>query len=134
MVGNAGNRGDTGYRASISLFENKGNNTFELTNNDYLGIAKNQQLFEIKPFIADLNADGVDDLGFMSNSFVGASIRYFPNRAAKGKAFDVRLADAVNIQSVEYLANGDYPLFFDLNKDGLKDLLLGKRKRTFGIL
>jgi len=126
LVGNAGNRGDAGYRASISLFENKGNNTFELTNNDYLGIAKSQQLFEIKPFIADLNADGVDDLGFISNSFVGASMRYFPNRATKGKAFDVRLAEAVTIQSVEYLANGDYPLFFDLNKDGLKDLLLGK--------
>ncbi|MEA5459945.1 FG-GAP-like repeat-containing protein [Arcicella sp. LKC2W] len=126
LVGNAGNRGDTGYRASISLFENKGNNTFELTNNDYLGIAKNQQLFEIKPFITDLNADGVDDFGFISNSFVGASIRYFPNRAAKGKAFDVRLTEVVTIPSVEYLANGDYPLFFDLNKDGLKDLLLGK--------
>lgn len=126
LVGNAGNRGDAGYRASISLFENKGNNTFELTNNDYLGITKSQQLFEIKPFIADLNADGVDDLGFMSNSFIGASMRYFPNRAAKGKAFDVRLAEAVSIPSVEYLANGDYPLFFDLNKDGLKDLLLGK--------
>ena len=126
LVGNAGIRGETGYRASINLFENKGNSTFELLNLDYLNIAKNQQLFEIKPFISDLNGDGVDDFGFISNSFTGVNIRYFPNRAAKGKAFDLRVAEAVILPEVKYLSNGDSPLFFDLNKDGLKDLLLGK--------
>jgi hypothetical protein len=126
LVGNAGNRGDTGYRASITLLENKGNSTFEVKNLDFLDISKNQQFFEIKPFVTDMNADGVDDLGFMSNSFNGASIRYFPNHAAKGKAFDLKLTEAIVLPQIEYLANGDFPLFFDLNKDGLKDLLIGK--------
>ena len=126
LVGNAGIRGDVGYRASIYLYENKGNSTFELINSDYLAIAKNQQLFDIKPFVSDLNYDGVDDFGFISNSFTGASIRYFPNRAARGKAFDLKLSEAVISPEIKYLSNGDSPLFFDFNKDGLKDLLLGK--------
>ena len=126
LVGNAGNRGETGYRASIYLFENKGNNTFELTNPDFLGINKNIQLFDIKPFVADLNGDGVDDFGFISNSFTGINIRYFPNSAQKGKAFNLKLSEAIVLPKIEFLSNGDSPLFFDFNKDGLKDLLLGK--------
>ena len=126
LVGNAGNRGDAGYRASISLFENKGNNTFELTNSDFLEIYKNQQLFDIKPFVTDMDADGIDDLGFISNSFTGETIRFFPNHATKGKAFALKLSEAVILPQIQYLSNGDFPLFFDLNKDGLKDLLIGK--------
>ena len=126
LVGNAGNRADAGYRASIYLFENKGNNTFELINSDFLEISKYQQLFDIKPFITDMNADGIDDLGFISNSFTGINIRYFPNNAQKGKAFNLKLSEGVILPQIQYLANGDFPLFFDLNKDGLKDLLIGK--------
>ena len=126
LIGNGGLRGETGFRASIYLFENKGNSTFELKNTDYLDIAKNQQLFDIKPFVSDINGDGVDDVGFISNSFTGTNIRYFPNRAAKGKAYDVKLSEAVILPEIKYLSNGDSPLFFDLSKDGLKDLIVGK--------
>lgn len=126
LVGNAGNRGDTGYRASVYLFENKGNHTFELTNSDFLGLNKSIQLFDIKPFITDMNADGIDDFGFMSNSFTGVNIRYFPNNAPQGKAFDLKLAEGVILPQIQSLSNGDSPLFFDMNKDGLKDLLIGK--------
>ena len=126
LVGNAGNRGDVGYRASIYLFENKGNNTFELTNADFLGINKSLQLSDIKPFVTDMNADGVDDFGFISNSFTGVRMQYFPNNAQRGKAFDIKLAESVVLPQIQSLSNGDSPLFFDLNKDGLKDLLIGK--------
>ena len=126
LVGNAGNRGETGYRASIYLFENKGSNTFELTNVDFLGINKSLQVFDIKPFITDLNGDGTDDFGFISNSFTGVNIRYFPNNAQKGKAFNLKLSEAIILPQIQFLSNGDAPLFFDFNKDGLKDLLLGK--------
>ena len=126
LVGNGGLRGETGFRASVYLFENKGNSTFELANSDFLNLSKTLQLSDIKPFISDLNGDGVDDFGFISNSFTGVNIRYFPNRAARGKAFDLRIAEAIILPEIQYLSNGDSPLFFDLNKDGLKDVLLGK--------
>ncbi len=126
LVGIAGNRGETGYRGSIYLFENKGNSTFEITNTDYLNISKTDQLFEIKPFVTDMNADGVDDLGFIANSFTGVSIRFIPNKGAKGKAFDLKYAEVVVLPKNDNITNGDTPLFFDMNKDGLKDLLLGK--------
>lgn len=126
LVGNAGNRGDKGYRASISLFENKGNNTFELKNSDFLDLSKSLQLFDIKPFVTDMNGDGVDDFGFISNSFTGVNIRYFPNSGQKGKAFNLKLSEGVTLSSVPFLSNGDSPLFFDFDKDGLKDLLIGK--------
>lgn len=126
LVGNAGNRGEFGYRASVQLFENKGSGAFELLNSDFLGINKNLQVFDIKPFIADLNGDGVDDFGFISNSFTGVNIRYFPNNAQKGKAFNLKFSEGIILSQLPLLSNGDSPLFFDLNKDGLKDLLLGK--------
>lgn len=126
LVGNAGNRVETGYRANVYLFENKGNNTFELTNSDFMGISKSLQLFDIKPFITDMNADGVDDFGFISNSFKGVNIRYFPNKSQQGKAFDLKLSEGVILSPIQSLSNGDSPLFFDLNKDGLKDLFIGK--------
>lgn len=126
LVGNGGNRGDMGYRASLALFENKGNNTFELANSDFLGISKSVQLFDIKPFITDLSGDGIEDLGFISNSFTGVNIRYFPNKAAKGKGLQINLSEGIILPQIQFLSNGDFPLFFDLNKDGLKDLLIGK--------
>jgi hypothetical protein len=126
LVGNSGIRGDMGYRASIYLFDNKGNSTFELINSDFLTINKNLQLFDIKPFVTDLNGDGIDDFGFISNSFTGVNIRYFPNNAQKGKAFDLKFSESTFLPQIQSLSNGDSPLFFDLNKDGLKDLLIGK--------
>ena len=126
LVGNAGNRVDAGYRASIYLFENKGNNTFELIDSDFLGINKNLQLSDIKPFVTDLNGDGVDDFGFISNSFTGVNVRYYPNTAQKGKAFNLKISEETILPKIEYLSNGDCLLFFDFNKDGLKDLIIGK--------
>lgn len=126
LVGHAGNRGERGYRASIYLFENVGNNTLDLKNSDFLDIGKSLQLFDIKPFLSDMNGDGVEDFGFISNSFTGVNIRYFPNNSQKGKAFILKLSEGIMLPQIPFLSNGDFPLFFDFNKDGLKDLLIGK--------
>ncbi|MEA5139408.1 FG-GAP-like repeat-containing protein [Arcicella rigui] len=126
LVGNAGNITSTGYRANISLYENKGNKNFELKTNDFLEIAKAQQLYEIKPFVTDMNGDGVDDFGFTANSPKGMTIQYLPNKAAKNAAFALNLSEAVTLPKISNLSNGDSPLFFDLDNDGKKDLLIGK--------
>ena len=126
LVGNAGNRGDMGYRGNITLYENKGNQSFELKTNDFLALSKAQQLFEIKPFINDMNGDGVDDFGFTANTFNGMTIQYIPNKATKNSAFMLNLADIIALPKISNLTNGDSPLFFDLDNDGKKDLLIGK--------
>ncbi|MEA5257570.1 FG-GAP-like repeat-containing protein [Arcicella aquatica] len=126
LVGNAGNRGDNGYRANITLYENKGNNTFELKTTDFLDLSKSQQLFEIKPFVTDMNGDGTDDFGFTANTFNGMTIQYIPNKAARNQAFSLKLSEIVSLPKINNLSNGDSPLFFDLDNDGKKDLLIGK--------
>lgn len=126
LVGNAGNTSNNSYRASISLFENKGNGTFELKTNDFLDLSKAQQLFEIKPFVTDMNGDGTDDFGFTANSSNGMTIQYIPNRAPRNQAFSLKLSEIVSLPKINNLSNGDSPLFFDLDNDGKKDLLIGK--------
>lgn len=126
FVGNSGNKTSTGYRASIYLYENKGNNNFELKTSDFLDIAKNQALTNVKPFISDVNGDGIDDFGFTANTTNGMAIKYIPNRGQKNKAFELTYAQIITLPKVEGLSNGDSPLLFDLDKDGKKDLLIGK--------
>lgn len=126
LVGNAGNTSNNSYRASISLFENKGNNTFELKTADFLDLSKAQQLFEIKPFVTDINGDGTEDFGYTANTSNGMTIQYIPNRAPRNQAFSLKLSEIVTLPKINNLSNGDSPLFFDLDNDGKKDLLIGK--------
>jgi hypothetical protein len=126
LVGNDGIRYDNGYRASIFYYENTGNQQFELKNNDFLNVAATMQVTNLKPFLADMNGDGVDDIGFVANSFLGMQIKYLPNKAGKGKAFSVSISDVVSLPSIPNFSNGDVPLFVDIDKDGIKDVLVGK--------
>lgn len=126
LIGNDGIRYDNGYRASIFYYENTGNQQFELKNNDFLNIATTMQVTNIKPFLTDMNGDGVDDIGFSANSFLGMQVKYLPNKATKGKAFSSNITEIVNLPSIPNFINGDVPVFIDIDKDGLKDILLGK--------
>lgn len=126
LVGNDGIRYDNGYRASIFYYENTGNQQFELKNSDFLDIAKNMQVTNIKPFLSDMNGDGIDDIGFSANSFLGMQIKYIPNKGSKGKAFAGTVTDMASLPSIPNFINGDVPLFVDIDKDGIKDVLVGK--------
>ncbi len=125
LVGNGGLRGEQGFRASIYLFENKGNGSFELTNTDFLGLSSSLQLFDIRPFISDIDGDGIEDFGFSSNSFKGMEIRYIINKAAKGKPWDIKLADAILLPTIPDFIAGESVVFFDYDKDGIKDIIHG---------
>ncbi|MDI9863691.1 T9SS type A sorting domain-containing protein [Flectobacillus sp. DC10W] len=125
VIGYSGNITSTGVKAGLVLLENKGDNTFEVKDTDYLGIVKSMQLLDIRPFVADINGDGVDDLGFSSNSSKGMEIRYIPNKAARNQAFNIQLNNAVLLPIFTDFLAGESVTFFDFDKDGKIDILHG---------
>jgi hypothetical protein len=116
IVGYSGNSTTTGVKAGLVLLENKGNNTFEVKDTDYLGIVKSMQLLDIRPFVADINGDGVDDLGFSSNSSKGMEIRYIPNKVARNQAFNIQLSNAVLLPTFTDFLAGESVTFLILIK------------------
>jgi hypothetical protein len=130
LVGNAGKRDDKGtYRASLAHFKNTGTATqpaFELVTTDFLELSQKKQFFNAKPFIADLNGDGVVDMGYWANSFNGMEIKYIPNSAARGRAFQLDTTRTVQIPSPPNFSNGENLFFYDIDNDGLIDILIGK--------
>lgn len=125
VIGYSGNITSTGVKAGLVLLENKGDNTFEVKDTDYLGIVKSMQLLDIRPFVADINGDGVDDLGFSSNSSKGMEIRYIPNKAVRNQAFSIQLSNAVLLPTFTDFLAGESVTFFDFDKDGKIDILHG---------
>ncbi|NBB26849.1 T9SS type A sorting domain-containing protein [Cellulophaga sp. BC115SP] len=125
VIGYSGNITSTGVKAGLVLLENKGDNTFEVKDTDYLGIVKSMQLLDIRPFVADINGDGIDDLGFSSNSSKGMEIRYIPNKAARNQAFNIQLSNAVLLPTFTDFLAGESVTFFDFDKDGKIDILHG---------
>ncbi|MFD1141974.1 FG-GAP-like repeat-containing protein [Larkinella insperata] len=131
LVGNAGVRGATGYRASIAQFENTGTASkpvFELRTTDYLKLSERFQLTELKLAIADIDGNNSPDLVFTGNSINRApEIRYILNQATRGAAFQLDAARAQQIPSPDRLGVIDMPTWFDVDRDGKTDLLIGKQ-------
>jgi hypothetical protein len=116
VIGYSGNITLTGVKAGLVLLENKGDNTFEVKDTDYLGLVKSMQLLDVRPFVADINGDGVDDLGFSSNSSKGMEIRYIPNKAARNQAFNIQLSNAVLLPTFTDFLAGESVTFLTLIK------------------
>ncbi|MGA0555790.1 T9SS type A sorting domain-containing protein [Larkinella sp. VNQ87] len=134
LVGNAGLRGDRGYRASIAHFENVGTRikpAFELRTTDYLKLSEQFQLTELKPAIADIDGNGSLDLVFTGNSINRApEIRYVLNQAPRGAAFQLDATKVQQIPTPDRLGTTDLPTWYDVDRDGKTDLLLGKNAGT----
>ncbi len=114
------------YISQMAYFENTGsdaNPAFKLINNDYLNFS-NSGLVNIVPTFGDLDGDGDDD---MLIGEVNGSIRYYRNDAVGGVSNYV-LVDSnyfgLNIQTYPM------PFLYDMDADGLLDLLVGRREGT----
>jgi hypothetical protein len=113
----------------LTLLEMDANNNFQLTNSDLGGISSielNLNLgtptLDLSPAFGDIDGDGDDDL--IIGDFEG-KLHLFTNTAGAGNPPNFELTEA-NYDDIDV---GGYatPQLFDLNRDGLLDLIIGER-------
>ncbi|MCB0516142.1 MAG: VCBS repeat-containing protein [Chitinophagales bacterium] len=121
--------------ATLKLYKNVGTATeaaFELVNDNYLNFAE-RNLLGLAPALGDLNNDGAPDLLLgcagsdvsSSQSTLNGTLIYLPNLAAPNEPY--------NFGEPQFLFNDidvgqlSAPSIFDVNKDGLKDIIVGER-------
>ena len=120
---------DTFY-GSITLYENTGtsvNPEFTFQTDDYLQISQ-LKLKDIKIYFADLNADEQPELlvtGTPSGEYGKAQMYLLENLAKPNTPYQYKAEDA---RKLEITFNfQDHPVFYDINKDGMTDLLLARQ-------
>ncbi len=131
VVGNYGyftQSNSTATNASLYLYLNTGTATapvFQLSSSDWLGMSEfAPNDFDFAPSFADMDGDGDNDLLVGSNL---GSIYYYENVAGAGNPMNfVRDLDVMWI--LLDVGQASVPTVFDLDGDGLKDLLVGERQ------
>ncbi|WP_346821115.1 FG-GAP-like repeat-containing protein [Rapidithrix thailandica] len=115
------------FYSTVQLYENTGDNeqpAFTLVNHDYLDLSFLQLKYLSVQFI-DLNQDLVPDLVISGTKPQSnrASLWYVINTNTQGGTyqFDLEQRQEINLA----LRPDDHPYFFDVNKDGKADLLVG---------
>ncbi len=129
IVGTGGVPSVSGFRGALWFLKNIGTTSqpkYEVASENYLNLPGTYDAYNIKPQWADFNGDGVADLGFSISSAKGLEYRYIPNKAKKGEAVKLTLADAVVVPLPAQTSTGDTPFFYDADRDGDLDLLIGK--------
>ncbi|MCU0444334.1 MAG: VCBS repeat-containing protein [Microscillaceae bacterium] len=114
FVGHRGRFKGQGFVGNIYFFKNVGNTQkpqFVLENADYQGVSK-LELTDIRPFFYDLNQDGKPELLFTGNTDRRTDLYYSKN--GQWQIYPLPLF------------NRDFPCFYDLDRDGDDDMLIGR--------
>ncbi|ELR72181.1 hypothetical protein C900_01735 [Fulvivirga imtechensis AK7] len=125
LVGSYLNLDNPGFFSSIRLFKNTGsasNPYFVLENEDYLNLA-GRNLFNIRPKLKDINADNLVDLVFSATSLTNFSTNIYYIINQSNGAFDFSSPSEILFSNIGADENFE---IFDINSDGLVDLLVGK--------
>jgi len=111
-------------QGTIWFFRNSGTRTqavFAKESEDYLGLAA-ASYRDIKPQFTDINSDGKLDLVISVTSGTTGAIKYILNTANANEAMNFPVAQMKTLPLE--MPVGSAPAFYDLDKDGDKDLIL----------
>ena len=120
------------YRAQLALLENTGTAAqpaFRLVTRNYANLPdyfpEHEKPFAAVPAFGDLDGDGDKDM-LVGNE--AGTLFYFENTAQPGQPADFTLTN----QEYQNIDAGSYsaPQLFDLDDDGLEDLVIGRRNGT----
>jgi hypothetical protein len=130
FIANKGLLSGSSFLGTISLYENTGDNVqpeFNLINGDYLNLSS-KGYTNIRLAFTDLNGDNAIDIAFTSYYTTSTSstytIKYILNTNAAGQPFAFSLTNILVLPLTA--SNEDIPCFYDVDKDGLQDVLLGR--------
>ena len=133
FVGNAGGPAGNGrLLATVRLYENTGDKTkavFRWKTDDFLAFST-LRASHLKPFFVDWNRDGATDLVLMNTTVSGTSntgFKLFVNAAPRGQGFRFS-AGAFRTIPFGSLSSSFVPSFYDMDRDGDWDVLLGKNR------
>ncbi len=129
IIGTGGVRGENGFRGSLWYLQNTGTNNapaYQIRSRDYLDLSASMTLTRIQPQWADFDGDGIPDLGLASAGSGGLEFRYFPNKGSRNGAVDLNPAQAVAIPLPAGTRITDKVHFYDIDRDGDLDLIIGK--------
>ncbi len=113
-----------GFKSQLAYLRNVGNNNFpeyELIDRDFNGLSAEDR-FGLFPTFGDLDGDSDDD---MICGTINGPLCYFENIAPLGSTAQFVLSDT-NYMSIDH-GSFSAPELYDLNNDGLLDLVIGIR-------
>jgi hypothetical protein len=125
LVVSYGKRQNNKFQSFVYLYENLGNQTYQLIDTNYLDFASINK-FGLRITKGDLNGDGALDMLYLTADNTGSfnprlNIAYNQNSSAEPLRFDFTQAVNTNLST----QIGDSPFLYDIDNDNDLDLLIG---------